>query len=100
MGQAARVFTPATLAQEWGCSERHVRNLVAAGQLRAFRLGSKLLRIPAEAVEEFACQHTASGTSEGSSPSSSGESESGTVTALEPLTRARLNALRRRSSQS
>ena len=41
------VYTPAALAREWSCSERHIRNLVAAGQLRGFRLGGKLLRIPA-----------------------------------------------------
>ncbi len=49
----SKPFTPATLAREWGCSERHVRNLVAAGDLRAFRLGQKLLRIPADAVEDY-----------------------------------------------
>lgn len=45
--------TPATLAAEWRCSARHVRNLIELGELRAFRLGGKLLRIPADAVEEF-----------------------------------------------
>jgi excisionase family DNA binding protein len=83
------------------CSERHIRNLVAAGQLRAFRLGGKLLRIPSDAVEEFiACQNTASDGSTDGSASLGGETESDTVTRLEPLTRARLNGLRQRSTPS
>uniref|UniRef100_UPI003F495094 helix-turn-helix domain-containing protein n=1 Tax=Ensifer adhaerens TaxID=106592 RepID=UPI003F495094 len=41
------------LAEEWRCSERHVRNLVADGALRHFRLGGKLLRIRREDVEAF-----------------------------------------------
>ena len=48
-----RPDTPATLAEEWGCSERMIRNLIASGELRAFRLGQKLVRIPADAAEEY-----------------------------------------------
>jgi excisionase family DNA binding protein len=51
-----RPYTPATLAERWGCSARHVRDLIAEGQLEAFRLGDKLLRIKPEAVEAFECQ--------------------------------------------
>jgi len=95
------VYTPAALAREWACSERHIRNLIAAGQLRGFRLGGKLLRIQSDAVEEFiACQNTASDGSTTDSASLGGETESGTVTRLEPLARARLNGLRQRSTQS
>jgi excisionase family DNA binding protein len=95
------VYTPAALAREWSCSERHIRNLVAAGQLRGFRLGGKLLRIPADAVEEFmACQTTASDGSMDASASPGGATGSDTVTRLGPMTRARLNGLRQRSTQS
>lgn len=93
-------FTPAMLAEEWHCSERHIRNLVASGQLRAFRLGGKLLRIPTEAVEEFTCQHTTSAGSTGDSASLGTRTEGDTVTRLAPMTRARLSGLRRHSSQS
>jgi excisionase family DNA binding protein len=94
-------FTPAMLAKEWACSERHIRNLVAAGQLRAFRLGGKLLRIPEDAVQEFMqCQTTASDGSTDASASHGGPQESDTVTRLGPMTRARLNALRQRSTPS
>ena len=48
-----RVFTPASLAREWQCSERHVRNLIAKGELQAFKLGGKLWRISAQTVEEY-----------------------------------------------
>ena len=105
MSPAPAAYSPATLAKLWSCSDQHVRNLVAAGKLRAFHLGGKLLRIPADAVEEFLCQNTvrttASGASGENSPSS-GETppEDGTVTRLEPLTRARLATLRRLSSPS
>ncbi|WP_405047750.1 helix-turn-helix domain-containing protein [Rhizobium lentis] len=50
------VFTPATLADRWQCSERHIRNLLSSGQLPCFRLGGKLLRIKQEDVERFECQ--------------------------------------------
>jgi excisionase family DNA binding protein len=89
------VYTPAALAREWSCSERHIRNLVAAGQLRAFRLGGKLLRIPEDAVQEFmACQTTASDGSMDASASPGGETGRDTVTRLGPIERARLSALR------
>jgi hypothetical protein len=94
------VYTPAALAEVWCCSERHIRNLVAAGQLRGFRLGGKLLRITAEAAEDFQCRNTASDGSTDGSASPGGATENGTVTRLEPLTRARLTALRQRSTPS
>ena len=80
--------TPATLARQWQCSERQIRNLVAAGRLRAFRIGVRLLRIPLDAVEEFEkCQATGSGGLEsGSSSTSSTTPESdSTVIALTRL---------------
>ena len=95
------VYTPAALAREWACSERHIRNLVATGQLRAFRLGGKLLRIPSDAAEEFMqCQTTASDGSMDASASPGGPQESDTVTRLGPMTRARLSGLRQRSTPS
>ena len=48
-----RVFTPATLALRWHCSERHVRNMIDRGELPAFRLGGKLLRIRTADVIAF-----------------------------------------------
>lgn len=50
-------YTPAQVADRWQCSERHIRNMIASGELPAFRLGGKLLRIRAEDVETFECQN-------------------------------------------
>lgn len=47
------VFTPASLAERWDCSERHIRNLISSGELRCFRLGKKLFRIRRQDVENF-----------------------------------------------
>lgn len=46
------ILIPSEVAERWGCSERHVRNMVNRGELGHFRLGGKLLRIPLSAVEE------------------------------------------------
>jgi excisionase family DNA binding protein len=95
------IYTPKTLAAEWGCSERHVRNLINRGQLRAFRLGGKLLRIPAEAVREVEqCPAIALDASKDNSSSSSSTKESVADSGLMPRTQARLVVLRRESSQS
>jgi excisionase family DNA binding protein len=53
MQEPLRVYTPALLAERWQCSKRHIRNLIARGELEAFRIGEKLLRIRVEAVEEY-----------------------------------------------
>lgn len=45
-------YSPATLAQRWGCSTTLIYDLLNAGTLKGFRLG-KLWRIPADAVEEY-----------------------------------------------
>src|SRR5262245_92779 len=55
---ADRPYTPETLAAEWQCSPRHIRNLVNSGKLGAFRLGGRLLRIPQSAVEQYQCKNT------------------------------------------
>ncbi len=60
MTALANIYTPATLAKRWECSERHVRNLISSGELPSFRLGGKLLRIRREDVENFECQTGAS----------------------------------------
>ncbi|WP_280139035.1 helix-turn-helix domain-containing protein [Phyllobacterium sp. OV277] len=44
------VYTPKMLAQRWQCSERHIRNMIKAGLIPAFRLGGKLVRIGGDDV--------------------------------------------------
>jgi excisionase family DNA binding protein len=94
------VVTPAMLAERWKCSERHVRNLIARGELPSFKVGAKLLRISLQQVEAYECRNTASDGSTDDSASPGGPQESDTVTRLGPMTRARLTALRQRSTPS
>lgn len=58
-----RPFTSETAAEYLGCSARHVRNMCKAGKLGHFYFG-KLLRIPADAVDELeraACEKSSIG---------------------------------------
>lgn len=48
-----RPYSVVTLAERWGCTEGHVRNLIRRHELRCFRLGDKLIRILAEDVERY-----------------------------------------------
>lgn len=48
-----RPYTPDTLAELWGCSANHVRNLIHRGELPAYRLGERLFRIKAEDVRAY-----------------------------------------------
>ncbi|MFS8114881.1 helix-turn-helix domain-containing protein [Rhizobium jaguaris] len=43
----------AMLAERWLCSERHVRNMIARGEIPASKLGGKLLRVRIVDIEEF-----------------------------------------------
>jgi excisionase family DNA binding protein len=112
-----RAYSPRDLAEEWGCSARHVQKLIEAKKLRAFRLGEKMLRIPVEAVEEFLkrnstttqdsmeylkqCNSTRSENYGESSVSSiTTKAENDTVTGLAPATRLRLRNLRRRAGRN
>lgn len=50
-GRLAKPFTPEALAERWRCSPEHIRKLCRRGELEYFRLGPKLIRIPAAEVE-------------------------------------------------
>ncbi|AWN36520.1 hypothetical protein DK427_12930 [Methylobacterium radiodurans] len=77
------ILTPADVAIEWGCSEKHVRNMIHRGELGHFRLGGKLLRIPRSAVEQAECarQTTTPTPSAGSAPTSSPEANASSSSA-------------------
>ncbi len=47
-----RPYTPETLAEHWGCSPQHVRDMCASGKLAFFPIG-RLYRIPAWSVDEI-----------------------------------------------
>ncbi len=53
MKEPVRVYTPATLAKRWLCSDQHIRNMIERGELKAFRVGGKLVRITAEEAEDY-----------------------------------------------
>jgi excisionase family DNA binding protein len=53
MENPERVYTPVTLARRWQCSSQHIRDMIERGDLKAFRVGGKLLRISAEEVEDY-----------------------------------------------
>ena len=79
----SRPLTPEQVADLWGCSANHVRALIKRGELRAFRLGARLLRVPAAAVEEYEqCQAIASGGSTDGSSCPGGQTESDDVFVL------------------
>lgn len=64
-----KVYSVASLAEHWDCGTDTVYSLIRAGDLRAFKLGGKLLRIRADEVERFECQTTPSSDIAESSPS-------------------------------
>lgn len=47
---SGKPFSPDTLADRWGVSGKHIREMCAKGTLSFFRVG-KLYRIPADVVE-------------------------------------------------
>lgn len=56
-----KVYDVASLAAHWGCSPDTIYSLIHAGDLQAFKLGGKLLRIRESEVERYECrQNTAS----------------------------------------
>jgi excisionase family DNA binding protein len=44
-------YTAKALADRWGCSESHIRNMIKSGELHCFRLGH-LIRIAPAAIQE------------------------------------------------
>lgn len=55
----SRPFTADSLAERWGCSGETVRQMVKSGRLPGFRVG-RMIRITAQAVEDYECQRSAS----------------------------------------
>jgi excisionase family DNA binding protein len=71
-------YSPKKLAARWGCTPQFVHKLIRNGQLKHFKLGAKLVRIPAEEVARWEAQQTTSSessTGEKSSPGGRGINE-------------------------
>jgi hypothetical protein len=47
------VYTPASLAERWGCTAAQVHVLIRRGKLKAFSLGGRMTRIRSDSVEAF-----------------------------------------------
>lgn len=72
IADAPRPFSPAQLAERWGCSAEKVRIMCKDRVLASFSLG-KLIRIPAAEVDRYECQNlTPSLTTEENGQSCSG----------------------------
>lgn len=76
---SAPAFSVASLAARWECSPSAIRNEIARGHLRIFRIGT-LIRIPAEEVDRFESNLSPSSASAPASPSS-GETAPASATA-------------------
>lgn len=81
-----QVYSVSGLADHWGCGTDTVYSLIKGGDLPAFKLGGKLLRIRADEVERYECRTiTASNDSASNLPSSFTRMESVTDIRLERL---------------
>ena len=52
------VFSVTSLAHYWECGPDTVYALIHSGELQAFRLGGKLLRIRGDEVDRYECRMT------------------------------------------
>lgn len=80
-----RPYTVKALAERWGCSDEHIRKMVKSGQLQAFALGGKLIRISAEEVDRWEKGRNSFGTGE-SLPSASSRADIDSAVRLARLT--------------
>ena len=80
------VYSVASLAHHWECGQDTIYALIRSGELQAFRLGGKLLRIRGDEVERYECRTTtASNDTVDSLPSSGMPRVSATDIRLERL---------------
>jgi len=87
--EAERPFSIATLAERWGCSKRHVSNLIRKGALQSFRVGA-LLRVRPEEVERYECATASPSIAEGSSALSTSRQAIAAELRLRRLTSSKL----------
>ena len=88
----SRPYSSAELAERWGVSDQHIRDLIAKGKLRHFRVG-RLIRIPAVAVRDFEeCQPTVSSSTEADTMPSGQNTGKPRERRFQPRTASRPNA--------
>jgi len=82
----SKPYSVASLADYWGCGTDTVYSLIHSGDLSAFRLGGRLLRIRHDAVEDFECRRNiACNDTAENSPSSGTATDDATDIRLERL---------------
>ena len=88
-----RPFSSEELAERWGVSAQHIRDLIGKGELRHFRVG-RLIRIPATVVREFEeCLTTGSSSiGAGSMPSGQATTDKRNASPYVPPTARKRNA--------
>lgn len=91
------VYSVSSLADHWSCGPDTIRSLIKSGDLPAFKLGGKLLRIRADEVERFECRSIASNDTVEPSPSSGTKRDDATDIRLERLIEHRPKPPRARS---
>ena len=86
-----RPLTPERLAERWECTPNHIRAMCKKGELRHFRIGRGLYRIPPEAVAEYESRclregdrNTSSASSRAASSSHGGRGDSDDAFVLTP----------------
>jgi excisionase family DNA binding protein len=56
-------FTTQALAERWECSPNTIRAMIHRGELKAFKVGGKLLRVSADEVEKWETAEKTEGSS-------------------------------------
>jgi len=80
------VYSVSSLAEHWGCGTDTIYSLIKSGDLPAFKLGGRLLRVRGDEVEKFECRTTtACNDTEESSLSSGTKTDDATDIRLERL---------------
>lgn len=95
-----RVYTPATLAKRWHCSERHIRNMIKNGNLGAFWLGGKLVRIPVAEVVRIEATPAVDAPESDTRFHAEETKPAQRVKRLDVITRAKIQELRKRGTMT
>ena len=95
-----RAYSPKEVAKLFGVSTQHVRRLIKAGELAAFKAGTYILRISETAIADYLCRDQQKNTpsepiEDKKSSSTETKPASGTASDLGRETLAELRSMRR-----
>jgi excisionase family DNA binding protein len=92
-------YTPETMAERWQCSHGTVRLLLVSGDLRGWKIGGKLWRIPVAAVEAYECQPTSNLAAEAKPGLSAGTTKLANAIADDLMQQRKLRRMLRRAAK-